>query len=47
LPSIYGIADVQELNALFTTIAYNTGNEISLESLSQSAKILSFNGDKN
>ncbi|VVM20376.1 hypothetical protein BSPWISOXPB_9066 [uncultured Gammaproteobacteria bacterium] len=32
LPSIYGIADVQELNALFTTIAYNTGNEISLES---------------
>jgi predicted AAA+ superfamily ATPase len=39
LPSIYGIADVQELNALFTTIAYNTGNEISLESLSQSSGV--------
>jgi predicted AAA+ superfamily ATPase len=39
LPSIYGIADVQELNALFTTIAYNTGNEINLESLSQSSGV--------
>jgi predicted AAA+ superfamily ATPase len=39
LPSVYGIADVQELNALFTTIAYNTGNEISLESLSQSSGV--------
>lgn len=35
LPSLYGISDVQELNALFTTIAYNTANEFSLESLSQ------------
>lgn len=35
LPSLYGISDVQELNALFTTIAYNTANEFSLETLSQ------------
>ncbi|SFV86617.1 similar to ATPase (AAA+ superfamily) [hydrothermal vent metagenome] len=39
LPSIYGITDVQELNILFTTIAYNTGNEISLESLSKSSSV--------
>lgn len=39
LPSIYGIADVQELNMLFTTIAYNTGNEISLEALSKSSGV--------
>ncbi|SHA07140.1 similar to ATPase (AAA+ superfamily) [Bathymodiolus thermophilus thioautotrophic gill symbiont] len=39
LPSVYGIADVQELNALFATIAYNTSNEISLESLSQSSGV--------
>lgn len=35
LPSLYGITDVQELNALFTTIAYNSGNEFSLENLCQ------------
>ena len=35
LPSLYGIADVQELNSLFTTIAYNTGQEFSLETLSR------------
>ncbi len=35
LPSLYGIADVQELNSLFTTIAYNSGQEFSLETLSQ------------
>jgi len=34
LPSLYGIRDVQELNALFTMIAYNSGNEFSLETLS-------------
>lgn len=39
LPSIYGIADVQELNVLFTTIAYNTGHEIGLESLSKSSGV--------
>ena len=39
LPSLYGINDVQELNKLFTTIAYNTGNEISLEALSKSSGV--------
>lgn len=39
LPSLYGISDIQELNRLFTTLAYNTGNEISLENLSKSAGI--------
>jgi len=35
LPGLYGIRDVQELYSLFTTIAYNTGNEFSLETLSK------------
>lgn len=39
LPSLYGISDIQELNRLFTTLAYNTGNEITLENLSKSAGI--------
>lgn len=39
LPSLYGIADIQELNSLFTALAYNTSNEISLDTLSQSAGI--------
>lgn len=39
LPSLYGISDIQELNRLFTTLAYNTGNEVSLENLSQSAGV--------
>lgn len=39
LPSLYGISDIQELNRLFTTLAYNTGNEVSLESLSKSAGV--------
>ncbi|VAW85932.1 similar to ATPase (AAA+ superfamily) [hydrothermal vent metagenome] len=39
LPSLYGINDVQELNKLFNSIAYNTGNEITLESLSQSSGV--------
>lgn len=34
LPSLYGIQDVQELNALFSTIAYNSGNEFTLDELS-------------
>ena len=37
LPSLYGIKDVQELNSLFTSIAYNSGQEFSLEALSQSS----------
>lgn len=39
LPSLYGINDIQELNRLFTTLAYNTGNEVSLEGLSQSSGV--------
>ena len=35
LPSLYGIQDVQELNTLFTTLAYNTAGEVSLEALCQ------------
>lgn len=34
LPSLYGIQDVQELNSLFTTIAFNSGNEFSFDNLS-------------
>lgn len=37
LPSLYGIQNVQELNALFTSIAYNSANEFSLETLSTQA----------
>lgn len=39
LPSLYGIRDVQELNAFFSTLAYYSGNEVSLESLSKSSGI--------
>lgn len=39
LPSLYGISDIQELNRLFTTLAYNTGLEVSLEDLSRSAGV--------
>lgn len=39
LPSLYGISDIQELNRLFTTLAYNTGNEVSLEGLAQSSGV--------
>ena len=39
LPSLYGISDIQELNRLFTTLAYNTGNEVSLEKLSQASGV--------
>ncbi|MFO0840280.1 MAG: hypothetical protein U1D55_17365 [Phycisphaerae bacterium] len=35
LPSLYGISDVQELNYLFSTLAYNTGEEVSLDELSK------------
>ena len=40
LPNLYGVTDIQELNKLFTVIAYNTGQEISLEQLSQGAGIV-------
>ncbi|MEO0759987.1 MAG: DUF4143 domain-containing protein, partial [Cyanobacteria bacterium J06648_16] len=39
LHSLYGISDIQELNRLFTTLAYNSGNEVSLEGLSQSSGV--------
>ncbi|MGD2035177.1 MAG: ATP-binding protein [Bacteroidales bacterium] len=39
LPSLYGINDVQELNSLFTSIAYNSGNEFSFEALSQQSEV--------
>jgi predicted AAA+ superfamily ATPase len=39
LPGLYGIQDIQELNHLFTTLAYNTAQEVSLEQLSQSSGV--------
>jgi predicted AAA+ superfamily ATPase len=39
LPSLYGIGDIQELNSLFTTLAFNTANEISLGGLSQNSGV--------
>lgn len=35
LPQLYGIKDIQELNSLFTLLAFNTGEEVSFEQLSQ------------
>lgn len=35
LPSLYGIQDVQELNSLFTTLAYQTAQIVSLDGLSK------------
>lgn len=39
LPSLYGIADTQELKRLFTYLAYNTGAEVSFENLSNESGI--------
>jgi predicted AAA+ superfamily ATPase len=39
LPSLYGIGDIQELNYLFTTLAFNTAKEISLEELSMNSGV--------
>lgn len=39
LPSLYGIQDIRELNSLFTTLAFNTGDEVSLEGLSQNSGV--------
>jgi uncharacterized protein len=39
LPSLYGIQDIQELNSLFTYIAWHSGGEISLDQLSQSSGV--------
>jgi uncharacterized protein len=39
LPSLYGISDTMELNSLFTTIAYNSGAEVSLDALSKQSGV--------
>ena len=39
LPTLYGIQDTQELNSLLTMIAFNSGREINLESLSKNSQI--------
>lgn len=39
LPSLYGIADTQELKRFFTVLAYNTGMEVSYEGLSQASGV--------
>jgi hypothetical protein len=39
LPILYGISDIQELNSLFNTLAYNTGQELSLNDLSKTANV--------
>jgi len=39
LPSLYGITDIRELNYLFTSLAFNTANEVSSEQLSQKANV--------
>ncbi|MCF4123811.1 ATP-binding protein [Methylobacterium sp. SyP6R] len=35
LPSLYGIEEIQELNKLFSFLAYNAGHEANLENISQ------------
>ena len=39
LPSLYGIHSIQELNKLFSYLAYNTGNEANLENISKASGI--------
>lgn len=39
LPSVYGITNPTELNRLFTALAYNTANEVSLESITQTSGV--------
>lgn len=39
LPSLYGINEIQELNRLFSFLAYNSGNEASLENIAQESGI--------
>ncbi|MCL2525303.1 MAG: ATP-binding protein [Betaproteobacteria bacterium] len=40
LPQLYGINDIQELNSLFTLLAFNTAEEVSLEQLSQRSGVV-------
>ncbi len=39
LPSLYGITGIQELNKLFSFLAYNAGNEASFENICQESGI--------
>jgi uncharacterized protein len=39
LPSLYGINDIQQLNRLFSFLAYNAGNEASLENIAQKSGV--------
>ena len=39
LPSLYGISDVRELNRLFTTLAFNTAGEVSLQELARKTPV--------
>ena len=39
LPSLYGINDVQELNSLFTMIAYHSGAQFTYEALSKESGV--------
>jgi len=39
LPSLYGINDIQELNRLFSFLAYNAGSEASLERITKESGI--------
>ena len=39
LPNLYGITDVQELNSLFTMIAYHSGAQFSYEGLSKDSGV--------
>jgi hypothetical protein len=39
LPGLYGIRDVQELNAFFSMLAFYSGNEVSLDTLSKNSGV--------
>ncbi len=39
LPNLYGISNIPELNRLFSVLAYNTGNEASLENIAQDSEM--------
>lgn len=39
LPSLYGISDAQELKRLFTTLAYNSGQELNYDGLSKASGV--------
>ncbi len=39
LPNLYGIRDTQELNRLFSELAFNSGDEVSLEGLSKTVGV--------